>query len=77
MIRGRHTAFTRATARATETTTICRAMAQVLVVLNPIRNDGSMAHPTEELIEPIEAMLVINAARTILHYVDAKLAAVA
>lgn len=75
LIRSRHPAFGRTVPRATETTTICRAMAQVLVVLNPIRNDGSMAHPTEELIEPIEAMLVINAARTILHYVDAKLVA--
>jgi hypothetical protein len=75
LIRGRHPAFGRTVPRATETTAICRAMAQVLVVLNPIRNDGSMAHPTEELIEPIEAMLVINAARTILHYVDAKMAA--
>ncbi len=75
LIRGRHPAFGRTAPRATETTTICRAMAQILVVLNPIRNDGSMAHPTEELIEPTEAMLVINATRTILHYVDSKLAA--
>lgn len=75
LIRGRHPAFGRTVPRANETTTICRAMAQILVVLNPIRNDGSMAHPTEELIEPIEAMLVINAARTVLHYLDAKLVA--
>jgi hypothetical protein len=77
VIRARHPAFSRTAPRAAETTAICRAMAQVLVVLNPIRNDGSMAHPTEQLIEPIEATLVINAVRTILHYVDAKLAAVA
>ncbi len=41
-------------------------------VLNPIRNSASMAHPNADLLEDPEAMLVINAARTILHYIDAK-----
>ena len=44
-------------------------------VLDPIRNRSSFAHPTKGLLEVPEAMLVINAARTILHYLDAKLAA--
>jgi hypothetical protein len=37
----------------------------------------SFAHPTKGLLDALEAMLVINVARTILHYLDAKLAAVA
>ena len=35
----------------------------------------SFAHPTKALLDVLEAMLVINIARTILHYLDAKLAA--
>ncbi|GAH63627.1 unnamed protein product, partial [marine sediment metagenome] len=33
----------------------------------------SVAHPNEDLLEKDEAMLVINVARTLLHYLDAKL----
>ncbi len=39
---------------------------------NPIRNHGSVAHPNKDLLKKDEAMLVINVARTILHYLDAK-----
>jgi hypothetical protein len=35
---------------------------------------ASLAHPNECLIGEPEAMLVVNATRTILHYLDAKLA---
>ena len=42
--------------------------------LNPARNRGSVAHPNEELLDPDEAMLFINSARTVLQYLDAKLA---
>jgi hypothetical protein len=48
-------------------------MGSIMDVLNPIRNNASMAHPND-LLDPPEAMLVINAARTILHYIDTKLA---
>jgi hypothetical protein len=40
--------------------------------LNPIRNNASVAHPNEELLNKEEAMLVINVTRTLLHYLDAK-----
>jgi hypothetical protein len=36
------------------------------------RNNKSMAHPNT-LLEPPEAMLAINAIRTMLHYLDNKL----
>ena len=50
---------------------LAHAMAVIIDVLNPIRNQGSMAHANTVLLTEAEAMLAINAARTILHYVDA------
>ena len=41
--------------------------------LNPVRNEGSMAHPTEELLEKAEATLVIDMSRTMLRYIDTKI----
>jgi hypothetical protein len=40
--------------------------------LNPLRNKASVAHANPVLLPEPEAMLVINAARSILHYVDEK-----
>lgn len=50
-----------------------RGMATVLDALNPLRNRGSVAHPNEQLPGNAEAMLAINSARTILHYLNSKL----
>lgn len=52
---------------------ILRAMAQIVDVLNPVRNHKSMAHPNEDLLEEPEAMLAVNAVRTLLHYLNSKL----
>ncbi|GHS80334.1 hypothetical protein PAGU2196_11680 [Pseudomonas sp. PAGU 2196] len=52
---------------------ILQSFATVLDALNPVRNHGSVAHPNEHLIEPDEALLVVNAARTIFHYLSRKL----
>jgi hypothetical protein len=67
-----HPAFAKAGARSDDITKICRSMFTVLDVLNPIRNNASLAHPNG-LLDPPEAMLVINATRTILHFINAKL----
>lgn len=61
--------------RPQDTATITRAICAVMDVIDPIRNKTSFAHPTHALLEIPEAMLVINAARSILHYLDIKLAA--
>lgn len=50
-------------------------MSSILNELNFIRNNGSMAHPNENLLGEAEAMLVVNAGRTILGYLDARLSA--
>lgn len=47
-------------------------IATILDALNPIRNSASVAHPNLDLLSEADAMLAINAARTILHYVEAR-----
>ena len=51
---------------------INRSLAQIIDALNPVRNDKSLAHPNT-LLDPAEAMLAINAIRTMLHYLDMRL----
>ncbi|OAI45549.1 hypothetical protein AYO44_12860 [Planctomycetaceae bacterium SCGC AG-212-F19] len=60
--------------RPQDTSTITKSFCAVMSVVDPLRNRTSFAHPTPALLDIPEAMLVINAVRTILHYVDAKLA---
>jgi hypothetical protein len=74
-LREQHPAFSTLGPRAQDITQIMRAMATIMDVFNPIRNSASVAHPNSQLLEGPEAALAINAARTILHYLDAKLGA--
>ncbi len=75
LIRDQHPAFRDLGARAQDITSVMRSMASILDAMSPIRNNASMAHPNKDLLDAPEAMLVINAARTLLHYLDTKLAA--
>lgn len=52
---------------------ITNSMSSIIDALNPARNKGSVAHPNKSLLLDAEAMLVINAARTILHYLNNKI----
>lgn len=74
LIREQHSAFQNLGPRAEDITRVIYAMATIMDAMNPVRNRASMAHPNKELLDSPEAMLVINAARTILHYLDAKIA---
>jgi hypothetical protein len=65
--------FTRST-HSQRTEKIAQGLANCIDALNPLRNQGSMAHPNATLLTEAEAMLAINAARTILHFVDASVA---
>jgi len=69
-----HSALKALGPRPQDTATITRSFCAVMDVADPLRNKNSFAHPTDALLDIPEAMLLINAARTILHYVDAKLA---
>jgi hypothetical protein len=51
---------------------ILRGMAQIIDVLNPVRNEKTLAHPNP-LLDEADAMLAINSIRTILHYFDKRL----
>ncbi len=73
-LRADHPAYKEVGPRAQDITQVMRAMSAIMDALNPLRNNASVAHPNEELLDEPEAMLAVNAARTILHYLDAKLA---
>lgn len=51
---------------------IFKSMANVLDKLNPLRNNSSLAHSNLVLLEPDEAMLVINTVNTLLAYLNNK-----
>jgi hypothetical protein len=75
LLRQSHPALAASGPRADDITRILGAMATVLDALNPIRNNASVAHPNEELLDEPEAHLAINAARTVFAFLDAKLGA--
>lgn len=71
-VRGAHPAFRDLGPRSEEILRVLRALATILDSFNPLRNKASVAHPNPALLPEPEAMLVINVARSILHYVDEK-----
>jgi hypothetical protein len=72
-LRKEHPALQPTGPRASDIDAVLKAFANILDKLNPLRNEGSMAHPQDQLLEQPEAMLVIHAARTVLHYLKARL----
>ena len=50
---------------------VMRGLARAVDALNTVRNHNSLAHPNPLLDAP-EAMLAINAMRTMLHYIDSR-----
>jgi len=73
LLRQHHPKLQNVGPRAQDITQVLRSMGAILDALNPVRNRASVAHPNPSLLEQHEAMLVVNAARTILHYLDSKL----
>ena len=71
-VREAHPAFRDLGPRSDDILRVLRALATILDSFNPLRNKASVAHPNPALLPEPEAMLVINAARTILHYIDEK-----
>jgi len=51
---------------------VLNSFGTIMDALNPVRNRASVAHPNQTLLPPEEAALVINAARTLLSYLSAK-----
>ena len=73
VLREKHSAFKDLGSRSEDITKVLRALATVIDNLNPIRNRASVAHPNEELLDEPEAVLVINAIRTLLQYVESRI----
>jgi hypothetical protein len=48
-------------------------MAAALDAMNTLRNHASVAHPNEDLLDDVDATLVVNAARTLFNYVNSKI----
>lgn len=72
LLRQDHPALHNLGARSQDIERILQSSANIMDALNPIRNKASVAHPNDHLLNKEEAMLVINVARTLLHYLDAK-----
>lgn len=66
-------AFQNAGARGQDVSAILQAISSILGSLDPIRNRASGAHPNETVLAEPEALLVIDAARTVLNYLNRKL----
>lgn len=58
--------------RANEVSRVLYSMAATLDALTTLRNNASPAHPNDALLGDHEALLAINAARTIFAYLDSK-----
>jgi len=52
---------------------VLKSFASVIDALNHLRNQASVAHPNKNLLSEAEAELVVNATRTILHYINTKI----
>jgi hypothetical protein len=73
LIRKQHPAFQNLGSRGQDIERVYQSFGAVLDAVNSIRNNASLAHANENLLEVDEAYLVINAVNTILHYLEAKL----
>lgn len=51
---------------------VLQGFAQAVDALNSLRNNGSVAHPSDDLLGEAEAHLAVNAIRTIFNYISAK-----
>lgn len=69
LLKEKHPALT---TKNSNTEHVLKSTANILDKLNPLRNNSGLAHPNEVLLEPDEAMLVINAVNTLLAYLNSK-----
>lgn len=73
VLRTQHPALKHMGEHAREIEKVLTFFASVLDALNTLRNHGSVAHPNDKLVEAAEGSLVVNATRTIFHYLKNKL----
>ena len=71
-LRTSHPALSAAGAQDNEVTKVLNGFASVVDALNTLRNNASLAHPNKALLGEAEAHLMVNACRTLFHYVHSK-----
>lgn len=72
-LRQHHPALVDGADSAEQLAKVLQGMAQILDVLNPIRNHHSPAHPRAELLDDAEAELVCDTVRVLLRYLERRL----
>lgn len=72
-IRTSHPAFDNIKTGNEESKRLFGALATIVDTLNTLRNQASIAHPNDNILEEAEAILTINCGRTLLNYLDSKL----
>ena len=73
VLRQNHPALVDGSDGAGQLAKVLQGMAQILDVLNPIRNHHSPAHPRAELLDEAEAELVCDTVRVLLRYLERRL----
>ncbi|WP_432263010.1 abortive infection family protein [Cupriavidus sp. TMH.W2] len=71
-LRDRHSAFKKAGPHADDVERILNNMGSTLDTLGKLRNHASVGHANEQLLDRIDATLVVNAVHTIFNYIAAK-----
>jgi hypothetical protein len=71
-LREQHPAFQDLGPHSDQILRMLRALSTILDTMNTLRNRASVAHPNDDILANPEAMLAINAVRTVLHYLDSK-----
>lgn len=71
-LRTSHPAFQTSGSQDNEISKIINGFGSVVDAINTIRNNASIAHPNEVLLGEDEANLVVNAIRSLFHYVSSK-----
>lgn len=73
-IRDEHPAFISfGSTRRSDIIKIMRSLSAIVDTLQPIRNNASLAHPNKILLDPPEAILIINTTKSIIIYLDNKI----
>ena len=73
MLRSQHPNLQDKGPHSQEIDRVIKSFASAVDSLNTLRNRASIAHPNDQVLENEEALLYINAVRTLMAYLDAKL----
>ena len=72
ILKENHPMFQYSGHRSQDINKILRNISAIIDALQPVRNNASLSHPNI-LLNPPEAMLIVNSTRTLLHYIDDKI----